>query len=144
MEAVQLGDVVAIDVINDTFFVHLYQLAVNGIYQFAVITNVAILTRGKRQVLCRKVGQVQFVNMVFRLITEADNSIVLTCRQVLQGFGQVAHHVEHSTSLGQCVRDGTTGHIGYLLPFYLTHVKLISILSVVAENYLIVELEDSA
>ena len=142
MESVQVGDIVAIDVVDGTVLVHFQQFTVDDVNQLAIMTDIAVFARCERQVLCYEVRQVQVLDMVLRLITETDDCIVLTCREVLQGFGKVTHHMKHGTCLCQRVSDGATGHIGYLLALDLAHVELVSILMVAAIDYLIVKLKD--
>ena len=52
--------------------------------------------------------------------------------------------MELGTGLCQRVGDGATGHVGNLLALNLTHVKLVSVLMVVAIDNLIIEFENSA
>ena len=138
MESVKMGDIVAIDIVDGTFLIHLQQLAVDGVNELAVMAHITVLAGRKRQVFCREVRQVQAMDMVLCLVAEADDGIVLACRQILQGLGEVAHHMELGTGLSQRVGNGATGHIGYLLVLDLTHVELVSIFMVIAIDDLIV------
>ena len=117
METAQFRDVVTVNLVNHSFFLHLQQFPVDGANQVLVDADVAVFTRCQCQVIGRQVVQLLMVDMVVGLIAEADDCIVTTAAQVFQGFGQVAHHVEYGTGLGKRVGNGTTGHIGNILAF---------------------------
>ena len=96
----------SIDLVNHTFRLHLFQLLVNGVYQLLVMTHVAVFTWHQGQILRNEIIQMVRFYQITGLITVTDHTVVLSCRQFIEGFLQVFDQHTGSTAGCQRVNDG--------------------------------------
>ena len=72
------------------------------------MTDVAILTRGKREILTHQIIQPMLTYQRFGLIAIANQSIVLASSQLLERLGEILYNDDFGTSSCQRVDHGLT------------------------------------